>query len=153
MSLYPWVRKNFKFPIRHPTIHLDCGDITAMLAKGRLRCTVLHPRDLYHSVLPYRCNGRLLFCLCRSCAESGPQGPCSHDTVSEMALTATWDVDEVMVALEHGYHLLLIHIYEYEMNQYDPKTGERGHFPVHRYLLKLKAEASGYPGWFQGPED
>ena len=23
----PWVCKYFKFPIRHPTIHLDCGDV------------------------------------------------------------------------------------------------------------------------------
>lgn len=59
MILYPWVCKYFKFPIGHPTIHLQCDDIRAMLAKGLVRCTVLPPRDLYHPVLPYRCNGRL----------------------------------------------------------------------------------------------
>jgi len=32
MSLYPWVCKYFKFPVGHPTIHLDCGDIPTMLA-------------------------------------------------------------------------------------------------------------------------
>jgi hypothetical protein len=62
MSLYPWVCKYFKFPVGHPTIHLDCGDIPTMPAKEVLvRCTVLPPRDFDHPVLPYRCNGRLLF--------------------------------------------------------------------------------------------
>jgi hypothetical protein len=69
MSLYPWVCKYIKFPVGHPTIHLYCGDIPAMLAKeGLVRCMVLPPRDLYHLVLPYRCNGRQLFCLCSTCA-------------------------------------------------------------------------------------
>ena len=55
MSLYPWMCKYFKFPVGHPTIHLDCGDVKAMLAKeGLVRCTVLPPRDFYHPVLPYR---------------------------------------------------------------------------------------------------
>ena len=74
-----------------------------MLAKEELvRCMVLPPRDLYHPVLPYRCNGRLLFCLCRTCAESGSQGRCCHETASERALTATWVVDDVEFAVQHG---------------------------------------------------
>jgi hypothetical protein len=53
MSLYPWMCKYFKFPVGHPTIRLDCEDIPTMLAKEVLiRCTVLPPRDMYHSVLP-----------------------------------------------------------------------------------------------------
>ena len=150
MSLYPWGCKYFKFPVGHPTIHLDCWDVQAMLAKeGQVRCTVLPPRDIYHPVLPYRCNGRLLFCLCRTCAESSSQEQCSHLKDFERALTATWVVDGIRFADEHGYNVLKIHeFYEYEITQYDPKTGEGGHFV--RYIdtfLKLKAEASGYPGW------
>ena len=105
--------------------------------------------------VPYRCNGRLLFCLCRTWAESSSQGRCSHEKASERALTATWVVDEVRVAVQHGYTVLKIHeFYEYEVTRYDPKTGEGGHFV--RYVdtfLKLKAEASGYPEWVRGPED
>ena len=120
-----------------------------------MRCTVLPPRDLYHPGLPYRCNGRLLFCLCRTCAESGSQEQCSHVTELERALTAMWVVDEVRVAVEHGYSLLKFHeFYEYEITQYDPKTGEGGHFLQYiDTFLKLKAETSGYPGWVQGPKD
>jgi hypothetical protein len=36
MSLYPWVCKHFKFPVGHPTIHLDCGNIPVMFAKEEL---------------------------------------------------------------------------------------------------------------------
>jgi hypothetical protein len=37
---------------------------------------------------------------------------------------------------------------------YDPKTDEGGHFvKCIDNFLKLKAEASGYPGLVQGPED
>jgi hypothetical protein len=46
MSPYPWVCKYFKFPVGHPTIHLDCEDIPTMFAiEGLLRCMVLPPRD------------------------------------------------------------------------------------------------------------
>ena len=156
MSLYPWVCKYFKFPVGHPTIHLDCGEVQAMLAKqGLVRCMVLPPRDLYHPVLPYRWKGRPLFCLCRTCVESSSQRRSSHETASESALTASWFVDEVWVAVQHGYTVLKIHeFYEYEVTRYDPKTGEGGHFLQYiDTFLKLKAEASGYPGWVQGLED
>ena len=70
----------------------------------------------------------------------------------ERALTATWVVDEVRVAVKHG--LKSHECYEYEITKYDPKTGEGGHFVQYiDTFLKLKAETSGYPGWVQGPED
>jgi hypothetical protein len=76
-------------------------------------------------------------------------------TISERALTATWVVDEVRVAVEHGYLVLKIHeFYEYEITQYDQKRGEGGHFVQYiDTFLKLKAEVSGYPKWVQGPKD
>jgi hypothetical protein len=73
----------------------------------------------------------------------------------ERALTATWLVSEVQIAFEHGYSVLKIHeFYVYEITQYDPKTGKEGHFVQYiDTFLRLKAEASGYPGCVQGPED
>jgi hypothetical protein len=155
MDLYPWVCKYFKFPVGHPTIHLKCEDVPAMIAKGLVRCTVLTPRDLNHPVLPYRCNVRLLFCLCRSCAESGSQEQCSHEIVSERALTATWIVDEVRLAVDRGYCVLKIHeFYEYEVKQDGPEMGKGGHFVQYiDTFLEFKAEANGYLGWVQSPED
>jgi len=155
MRLYPWVCKYFKFPVGHPTIHLDCGDIPTMLAKeGLVRCTVLPPRDLYHPVLPYQCNGACYF-VCVDRAQNGTIKSSAITIQCQKGLTATWVVDEVRVAVERGYLVLKIHeFYEYEVTQYNPKPDEGGHFVQYiDTFLKLKAEASGYPGWVQSPED
>ena len=100
-----------------------------MLAKeGIVRCTVLPPRDLYHPVLPYRCKGRLLFCLCRTCADSSSQEQCSHVTDLERALTATWVVDEVRAAVKHGYNVLKIH----------EDWRRRALCPIHRHFPEIE---------------
>jgi hypothetical protein len=59
------------------------------------------------------------------------------------------------LAVDHGYRVLKIHeFYEYEVTQYNPETGEGGHFVQYiDTFLQLKAEASGYPGCVQRPED
>jgi hypothetical protein len=76
-----------------------------------------------------------VFCLRRSCAESVFQDQCSHETISERALTATLVVDEVRLAANRGYHVLKIHeFYEYELTHYEPKTGERGHCPIYQHF-------------------
>jgi G:T-mismatch repair DNA endonuclease (very short patch repair protein) len=99
-SLYPWICKYIKFPVGHPTIHLDCDDIPAALAKeGLVRCTAFPPRNLYHPLLPYRCRGRLLFCLCRFCVEVGSKEQCCHVSAADRVLSATWVVDEVRLAV------------------------------------------------------
>jgi hypothetical protein len=77
--------------------------------------------------------------------KSGSLEQCRHETSSERALTATWVVEEVRVAVQRDYRVIKIHeIYEYEVTQYDPKTGEGGHFVQYiNTFLKLKAEANG----------
>jgi hypothetical protein len=46
-----------------------------------------------------------------------------------------------------GYKILEIQeVYQYEVTQYNPDTGENT-------FLKLKAEACGYPSWVQTPAD
>ena len=57
MSLYPYIRKYFKFPIGHSVVHVGdiCKDIRACLQmEGLIKCTILPPTDLYHPVLPFR---------------------------------------------------------------------------------------------------
>jgi hypothetical protein len=71
LSLYPYICKYFKLPIGHPVILArdDCADTDAMLQKDVImKCTILPPKHLFYPVLRFRCNNRLLFCLCRSCA-------------------------------------------------------------------------------------
>jgi len=64
-------------------------------------------------------------------------------------------MDEVRLAVEKGYRILEIYeVYEYDVTQYNPETGECGLFVDHtNTFLKLKVEASGYPGSVRNPED
>ena len=61
----------------------------------------------------------------------------------------------VKLALEKGYTICEIYVvYEYQVTQFNPATGEGGLFADYiKTLLKLISEASGYPGWVQSPED
>jgi len=66
MSLYPYICKYFKSPICHLIIHVGdaCADIEAFLKmEGLIKCKIVPPKDLYHPVLPFRCDKKLLFCL------------------------------------------------------------------------------------------
>ena len=49
--------------------------------------------------------------------------------------------------MQKGYKLVEVHeIYEYQVTQYNPQTGDGGLFTQYiNTFLKLKAEASGYP--------
>jgi len=70
MSLYPYICKYFKFPIGHPITHVGdtFADIEAFLKiEGLMKCKIVPPTHLYHHVLPYRYDKKLLFCLCRTC--------------------------------------------------------------------------------------
>jgi len=64
-------------------------------------------------------------------------------------------MDEVRLAVDKGYRILEIYeVYEYEVTQYNMETGEGGLFVYYiNTFFKLKAEASGYPGWVRSPED
>ena len=85
MSLYPYICKYFNFPIGHPIIHVGdtCADIEACLKmEGLMKCKIVPPKDLYHPVLPYRWDKKLLFCLCRTCVHEHRE--CRHLSDVEM---------------------------------------------------------------------
>ena len=156
MSLYPYICKYFKVPIGHTRIQVGdtCKDMEACLRMDWLiMCTIVPPQKLYHPVLPYRCNNKLMFCLCKTCVQTCSTGECTHKEDEDRALTGTWVMDEVRLAVEKGYRVLEIYkVYEYQVTQYSPETGEDGHFVDYiKTFLKLKAEASGYPGWVRSP--
>jgi hypothetical protein len=159
MSMYPYVCKYSKFPVGHRTFHVGDAyrDKQAMLSKeGIIKCTVLPPKRLYHLVLPYRCNNKLLFCLCRTCdVECNFSAECAHDTTAKGSITSTWILYEVRLAIQKGYQVLdILEVYEYEVRKYDPHTREGGLFAESiNTFLKRKAEASGYSPWVQNPED
>jgi hypothetical protein len=52
---------------------------------------------------------------------------CTHEAVAEKALVGTWVVDEVRLAVDKVYQLIQVYeIYDYEVTQYDPATGDGG---------------------------
>ena len=105
MSLYPYICKYFKFPISHPRIHVGdaCKDVEAyMRMDGLIMGTIVPPQKLNHSVLPYRCNKKLMFCLCRTCVQTCPTCECTNTEDADKALTGTWVMDEVRLAVEKG---------------------------------------------------
>jgi hypothetical protein len=105
-SFYPWACKYGKFPVGHPTVLVgDQCPRDVDRVEGIVKCTVLPPQQLYH---PVRVHDRLMFPLCRSCAEELNQGQCTHSD-DQRQLTGTWVSDELKKALSMGYVLKTIH--------------------------------------------
>ncbi|XP_071033044.1 uncharacterized protein [Parasteatoda tepidariorum] len=102
-SLYPWVNKYCKYPVGHPIIITE-GFTSLENYFGVVKCTIVPPRKLYLPVLSYRCNKKLMFPLCRSCAEILQQTPCTH-TDDERSITGTWVTEEVKLDLRKGYEI------------------------------------------------
>ena len=152
-SLYPFICKYGHFPLGHPTIlsqeNIDKDNIGQY--QGLIKCKVLPPTNLYHPVLPYKCNNKLMFPLCRTCAEKcDPSSQCSHDNIEDRALVGTWVTIELQAALDRGYQLLEVYeVWHFsETTRYDKTTGSGGIFAKYiDVFLKVKQESSGYPDW------
>ena len=145
-SLYPWVNKKSIYPKGHPTILSQPGHTDIHQYFGLIQCEVLPPRELYHPVLPYRHDGKLLFPLCARCAEEEMAKPlldrsyhCPH-TDEERTLTSTWCSPELVKAVELGYQVQYIHeVWHFE------ETCEGLFEDYVNTWLKIKQEASGWP--------
>ena len=77
-SLYPDINKNGVYPVGHPTIFTENIDPDVSSYFGLIQCDVLAPRGLYHAVLPFKCHNKLMFALCRTCAQETQQPFCHH---------------------------------------------------------------------------
>ena len=120
-----------------------------------MKCTIVPAERLYHPVLPFRANQKVMFGLCRTCVLTSNTGECHLNTDEEMALTGTRVIDEVRLAVQKGYRILEIHeMYEYNVTRYDHETLDDGLFVGYiDNFIKLKAEASGCPAWVRTPSD
>lgn len=152
-SLYPYVCKYAKLPVGHPEVLVgkDCPQSLDGI-DGVVKATMLPPQNLYHPVLPYRVNNRLLFPLCRSCAEDPNDEDCVH--VEDMRhITGTWISDELDKAVNMGYKVVKIHeVWKYKTTQYNGRDGGLFKEYIDKFL-KLKQEASGWPAWCQTDAD
>ncbi|XP_029975791.1 uncharacterized protein LOC115408984 [Salarias fasciatus] len=139
-SLYPYVNSSCAYPLGHPTvIHKDFDDPQNYF--GLIRAVVNPPQGLSHPVLPYKSSrGKLLFTLCRTCAEINNQMTlCNHDE-NACALTGVWVTPEFNKALELGYKVAkIIEVWHFSKRSDSVFVGY-----VHTFL-KGKQEASGYP--------
>ncbi|CAC5392811.1 unnamed protein product [Mytilus coruscus] len=142
-SLYPWTNKYCRYPLHHPEIITNnFEDLDKYFG-------------LCHAVLPYRCNGKLTFPLCRTCVETTNQGKCTHND-QERCITGTYATTEIMLAQEKGYRVLKVHeVWHFPNNtQYDKKTNSGGLFTDYvQMFLKFKQEASDFPPHCTSEED
>ena len=80
-----------------------------------------------------------MFPLCKTCADTLNQNPCTH-TDEERAILGMWCHVELMKAIEKGYEVLEIH----EVWHWEQITDELFRDYVDTFL-KIKQEANGYP--------
>ena len=140
-SLYPTVQYYQKYPISHP-IKIRNPEEYKRSWYGLIKCKVVPPRKLYHPVLPQRLkvNGheKLIFTLCKTCAETMNQNVCKH-TEEQRSFIGTWTTDEVSKALEKGYKILRI----YEVWHFKKSTDSLFKGYIRRFM-KIKLESSCY---------
>ena len=153
-SLYPWVNKTGKIPLGHPSIITEnFKELNEY--EGLIKCKVIPPKGLFHPVLPSKCNGKLVFHLCKACAETREQQPCRH-TQEERSFVGTWVTDEIKKAIKLGYRISKIYeVWHFDkISQYDPISKTGGLFTEYvNTFLKLKQEASGWPEWCVSEND
>ena len=148
-SLYPYVCKSKHYPVGHPRclIGPNLRGLDVNSYEGLIKCKVLPPRGLRIPLLPCHINGKLMFVLCRACAETTNCDVCGH-TRSERCLTGTWVSVELQKAVAIGY--VIVEIYEAwnydETTVYDQATSKGGLFAQYmNTFMKIKMESSGYP--------
>jgi hypothetical protein len=150
ISEYPNANLRGKYPYGHPVIFLE-GDPQMPPQdqwNGIMKCTVLPPRDLFLPVLPYKTKGKLMFPLCRTCAETLSKDLCRHEHPAQRQLTGTWCAPELHLAVQKGYQIVAVHeVYQYPGTmEYDPVTGKNGLLSAYvRCFMALKIQASGWP--------
>ena len=146
-SLYPFVNKYRDYPVGHPEI-LSQEQIDKNIGKyrGLIKCRVLPPQDLWLPVLPIHCNKKMVFALCRSCAEEECQ-QCNH-SLYKRCLTGTWTSVELAKAIDLGYKVLDV----YHVWHWNTWSSDVYRKYIDKYL-KLKQEASGYPDHVHTDED
>ncbi|XP_041466934.1 uncharacterized protein LOC121417330 [Lytechinus variegatus] len=165
-SLYPWVNKTCKYPVGHPTVirpgHRRYDAKNVFLYEGLIWCDVIPPRRLFHPLLPYRCNHKLLFGLCRSCMESMQQQTCTHND-DERCMTGTWTTMELQKATLLGYTVRKIHeIWQFDevrgggKKEKESDTEEDKESLFENYMktfMKVKQESSGWPAGLEDESD
>ena len=161
-SLYPYVLKYERYPIDFfPFFKVYCRMQPCPLlgtAKfqgwhwkipyfGLMKVKILPPCKLLFPVLPVKINGKLMFPLCRTCAENEDKGHCTCSSLSR-ALIHTWCTMELTLPINMGYDILEIYkvLHWLSNEKINNTTGSGGLFTEYiNIFLHIKTQASGYP--------
>lgn len=145
-SLYPAVMVEGEYPVGHPFVFQNPTDYRINRYFGLIKCKVLPSRKMFLPVLPTRIQvgknkeHKLMFVLCRTCAENlNNRTPCNHRD-EERALVGTWTTVELYAALRRGYVLRKI----YWVSDYRSRSDKLFDNFV-KTFSKRKTKASGYP--------
>ena len=148
ISLYPCANLECDYPVGHPEFIDQPGTTDITRYYGLVKCKILPPYKLYHPVLPYRLESKLLFPLYKACAQQQiKQQPainkrsekCPHSP-QERCLTGTWTTIELDKAIEKGYRIMYI----YEVWHF-PQRSKELFSPYIKTFMQLKQQASGWP--------
>ena len=149
-SLYAYTNKYEKYMDGHCSVIMGLPDNTKISDYfGMVHVRILPPRGLLHPVLPVKMDNKLLFPLCKTCAQQRNQEKCTHSD-PQRELVGTWCTPELVEAENRGYKIKKIHeIYHWDKTtQYNPETGDQGLFAEYiNTFLKIKQESSGWPSW------
>ena len=114
--------------------------------EGLVKCKVLpHYISLYIPLLPSHINKKLLFVLCRKCAETENQSICNH-SADDRYLSGTLVSVELQKAVEIGYTLLNVYeVWKFDsITKYESNTGGGGLFIEYiNTFMKIKMEVYG----------
>lgn len=145
-SLYPYICKYSEFPIGHPELIRDNFKKAKGTYFGIMKCRILPPTSLYHPVLPARINNKLIFPLCRTCAETESSVCCTHSK-DERCLYGEWGTPEIYKAVEMGYEILDIYCVMHwkKTMKFIPGISKGLFGPYMDKWFKTKTEASGWP--------
>ena len=110
--LYPCANLEYDYPIGHPEVIDQPKTTDISRYYGLVKCKILPPYELYHPVLPHRYDSKLLFPLCRTCAEQGmketllERSETYTHSQKERTLTGTWTTLELQKAIQKGYVII-----------------------------------------------
>ena len=151
-SLYPYCLKRYPYPLGHPIILNEFENNDISNYQGLIYCTVSPPFDLLFPILPSLINDKLVFTLCRTCADNMIEN-CDH-TEDDRYLTGVWTHIELSKALERNYTIIKIYeIWHFE-NFTKMINGQNELFSAFiNMCIKGKVESSSYPYYVQTEED
>ncbi|CAL2031244.1 unnamed protein product [Caenorhabditis brenneri] len=152
VSLYPTVMKHEAYPINGPE-NVERKSLKVPLThpdhipfEGFLSCRIQAPLNLKLPVLAGKVNNRLMFFLCRKCAEMENQHSCEH-TLQERGFSGTFTTVELKKALSVGYKITEVyHGVKYAKWVKNGADGRGGLFTSYvNQMMEEKIYSSGWP--------